>query len=206
MATSPAAAGYTSPAGDSLLDLALRAAFEPEHASSGTPTSENAAMMALRLAANLFATDPGRAVAAAGAEKVLHAMETVVGEHGAAVGLHNRNVGIALTTAAFNYMVLSYHAAKGAGNKAGDEAKAVDAEVPTLMANVLQTVLREQTDAEVAYRALMALGMALAGGGEVGAAVRVLGVEESVRAAVARAPAGEGRVREVGAECLALLR
>jgi phospholipase A-2-activating protein len=195
MAASPSVAGYKA-GGGSLVDLALRAAFEPE----SPPVNENAAMMALRLVANLFLTKPGRAVAAASAEKVLHAMETVAGEHGPAVGVHNRNVGIALTTAAFNYMVLLY---RSTHNKAAG-ASAPETEILTLMANVLQTVLREQTDSEVSYRALMALGMTVSAGGEVGEAVKLLGVDESVKAAVKGA--SEQRVKDVGGEVLVLLK
>jgi phospholipase A-2-activating protein len=182
-----------------LVDLVLKAAFEPD--TAGTPVNENAVMMALRLVANLFVSESGRPVAVSGAEKVLHAVETVVGEHRAAIGLHNRNVGIALTTVVFNYMELLYQSSRA---KPGTKAAAPpEVETLTLMANVLQTLLREQTDSEVSYRALMALGMALASP-ELIDGLKTLGVEESIQQTVKKA--SEQRVKDVGAEALAMLR
>ncbi len=72
-------------------------------------------MMALRAVVNLFATEPGRLVAAQHADKVVALMECVLGLSGKPVGdvqgpagADNRNVLIALTSAAINFGVLAH--------------------------------------------------------------------------------------------------
>lgn len=206
MATSPSVATLTVPRVGSIVQAVLSAALHPEPAT--LPVNENSAMMALRAIANLFATPEGRAVAAREAPTVVAAMESIAGVasgSGSAaqppIGAANRNVQIALTSVAFNYACLAFGQAKEQGGAGGGGA---GAEVSLLLCNILGKTLREQADGEVVYRALMALGMLLSVGGEVRETANAMDASEWVRGAVARA--SEDRVKDVGAECLALLR
>lgn len=204
LATSPAVATVRDPAGNSLIDIALQAAFHPT--TPGVKISENCAMMAFRVVANLFASDGGRAVALAQAEKVVDYMETLVGAsdtafQGGPVGFPgNRTVLTAVTTAAVNYAVLAYLVSK--------KKVTVDAEVSPevlggLMANVLCKIVKEQSDAEVTYRALAALGtLAAAGFGET---MKSFGADDAVKAAKGD-KTSEERVRKLAGEVLVLLR
>ena len=125
-------------------------------------------------------------------------MERIVGIDGHPVGAQNRNVQIALTSAAFNYACLGYSSAKRG-------SLAVGGDVLMLLCNVLARTLSTQSDAEVLYRALMAVGMVLAipGQGDLKKTARDLGLEAAIREALQKAP--EERVKDVAKECLAYL-
>lgn len=164
-------------------------------------------MMAYRVITNLFTTAEGREIVYAQAEKVVDYMECLVGINDAnfkgPVGFPgNRNVLMAVTTAALNYAVLGYLVSKkkvavGGGNIT------VTPEVFGLMANILSRIIKDQGDAEVSYRALVALGtLAAAGHAEV---IKSLGVDEGVRVA-SRDKNTEQRVRSIASECLTLLK
>lgn len=201
VATSPLAAGFTDANGDSIIEIALRAAFHP---SSGTKINENCAMMAFRVITNLFTTEPGRQVAHAHAEKVVDYMEALVGVSDTPfkgpVGFpRNRNVLIAVTTAALNYAVLAYLVSK---KKAKVDGNAITAEVFGLLANVLAKILQDQNDPEVSYRALAALGT-IAGAGHAGV-LRTVGADAAVRK-VAQGGGAEERVTSLAKEVLGLL-
>lgn len=204
MVTSPVVAGLADPSGQTVIDTALQAAF---YTSSGATINENCAMMAFRVITNLFTTAEGREVAYRQAEKVVEHMECLVGVSNTAfkgpVGFPgNRNVLVAVTTAALNYTVLGYLVAKKKVT-IGDGTTTVTPEVFGLMANVLSKIIKDQHDAEVSYRALAALGtLAAAGGAE---AIKALGAEDAVRAASKDANT-EQRVRSIANECLALLK
>lgn len=202
MAPSPSVATLSIPGVGSIVQAVLSAALE-----SDNPTlriNDNSVMMALRAITNLFVTPQGRAVAAREAATVVAAMERIAGETpsaGGPIGATNRNVQIALTSAAFNYACLAYGQSKDGPDAAAEK---VGPETLLLLCNVLGKTLREQGDGEVAYRALMALGMVLCVGGEVRRTAGALDAAGWVRGAVDRA--AEGRVKDVGAECLSLLR
>lgn len=202
MATAPTVAGVTDPSGNSLVDIALQAAFHP---TAGAKINENCAMMAFRVITNLFASEEGRQVAFAHAEKVVDYMEALAGLSDTAfkgpVGFPgNRNVLMAVATAALNYAVLGYLVSK---KKVPLQSENVTPEVFGLMANVLCRVLKDQHDAEVTYRALAALGlMAAAGYADV---MKSFGADDAVRAA-SRDKAAEERIRRIAGECLQLLK
>lgn len=203
LATSGAVTAITDLSGKSAIDVALQAAFHP---SAGAKISENCAMMAFRVIANLFATEEGRRVAYQQAEKVVDYMEGLAGLSDAAfsggpVGFPgNRNVLVAITTAAVNYAVLGYAVSK---KKVSIEGEGVTPEVFGLMGNVLCTVIKKQSDGEVTYRALVALGtIASAGYADV---LKSFGADEVVRGAKADKSAEE-RIRNIAGECLTLLR
>jgi phospholipase A-2-activating protein len=122
-----------------------------------------------------------------------------VADESAAIGRHNRNILISLTSTAFNYACLAY-----AEHKKSTRTQAVGGDVLTLLANVLGKVICDQNDSEVLYRALMALGMLVLIGGDLKDMAKALGAEDWAKTAVERA--SEDRVRNLGNECLALLR
>lgn len=196
----------------SIVQTALSAALEPDAANPGIRVNENTVMMAIRTIANLFASPVGRSVAAQGAHDVVSTLERIVGvsegvESQAnagegAIGKNNRNVQIALTSAAFNYTCLAYLQHKK--NKDAIEAADIGVDVLALLCNILGRVIKDQTDNEVLYRALMSLGMVLAIGGEVKDTVRALDAEQWIRDAIKKG--ADDRVKDVGAECLAYLR
>lgn len=200
MATSPLAASFTDSSGNSIIDIALRAAFHP---SSGSRINENCAMMAFRVITNLFTTEQGRQIAHTHAEKVVDYMEALVGisdtPFKGPVGFpSNRNVLVAVVTAALDYSVLAYLVSK---KKISVTGNVITPEVFGLLANVLARVLQDQADAEVNYRALAALGnIASAGHAQV---LRSLGVDSAVKS-VAKAGAEE-RVTNLAKEVLGLL-
>lgn len=197
----------------SIVQTALSAALEPDADSPGTPVNENTVMMALRTITNLFASPAGRSAVARGAHDVISTLERIVsvsvgvpsqanaGE--GAIGRNNRNVQIALTSAAFNYACLAYLQHK-TSKDAVEGVDEVGVDLLALLCNILGRVLKDQTDSEVLYRALMALGMVLAIGGEARDIVRALDAEQWIRDAVRKG--AEDRVKEVGTECLAYLR
>ncbi|KAJ4403197.1 WD repeat protein Lub1 [Gnomoniopsis sp. IMI 355080] len=200
LVTSPNVATLRDPAGHSIIDIAFQSAFHPS-----AKINENCAMMAFRVVANLFATAEGRGVAFDNTEKVVDYMESLVGTSdsafaGGPVGFPaNRNVLTAVTTAAVNYAVLAYLVSKKRATVDGETSP----EVLGLMANVLCKIVKEQSDAEVTYRALAALGtLAAAGFGKV---MKSFGADEVVRAAKADKNA-EARVRDLAGECLLLLK
>ncbi|KAH8896800.1 PFU-domain-containing protein [Thozetella sp. PMI_491] len=192
LVTSPTVASLEKPA--NVIQLVLRSTLETDGA-----VNENMVMMALRAIANIFTSDAGRAVAASQADNVVSALERISGVDGNPVGAQNVNLQIALATAAFNYACLGYKSAKSANG-------AVGADVLTLLCNVIAQVLRTQGDAEVLYRALMAVGTVLAipGTDDYKKAVKDLGVDDAIREALQKAP--EARVKDVAQECLAFLR
>ncbi|KAB5546935.1 PUL domain-containing protein [Coniochaeta sp. 2T2.1] len=197
---------------DSIVQTALSAALQPDADNPGTPINENTVMMALRTITNLFASPAGRSFVANSAHDVLSTLERIVGvsegvpsqaNAGAGpIGKTNRNVQIALTSAAFNYTCLAYLQHKK--NKDAVDVAEVGVDVLALLCNILGRVINDQTDSEVLYRALMALGMVLAIGGEVRDTVRALDAEKWIRDAIKKG--AEQRVKDVGAECLAYLR
>lgn len=204
MVTSPSVAGLADPSGQTVIDVALQAAFHP---SSGATINENCTMMAFRVITNLFTTAEGREIAYSQAEKVVDYMECLVGVSDTAfkgpVGFPgNRNVLMAVTTAALNYTVLGYLISKKKAT-VGDGTITVTPEVFGLMANVLSKIVKDQHDAEVSYRALAALGTLAAGGNaEV---IKTLGADDAVRVA-SKDQNTEQRVRSIASECLALLK
>jgi len=195
---SPSAAGLQDPQFGSLIDVALTAAFD-----TGGKINENCAMMTFRAIANAFYSEAGRVVAAANADKVVGYMEGVVGIDDSIVkgpiGQTNRNLGIALTTAAINYAVLAH-----ATQKRGVKGTSPGPEVLGLMGNVLGRILLAQRDQEVTYRALTALGTIAAIGGEYKDALKSLGAEKWAKGAVAEA--SEDRVKKIGEEASTLLQ
>ncbi|TQV90812.1 polyubiquitin binding protein [Cordyceps javanica] len=165
-----------------LVDLAITASLP----SDETPPNENAAMMGARTLANLFSTADGRSLANARVDAVLSFLERVTGiRGGAAIGPHNRNLLIAATTVAINLAVLV------------NKEKLLSANERRRLLQVTGALLKGQSDSEVLYRGLVALGTVAAT--SRGDATAVPGISGWVKEASGKA--SEDRVRAVAAEC-----
>lgn len=179
----PMAAQLASPEHGNLLDLAIASSLP----SDSTP-NENAAMMGARTLVNLFGSADGRSLANSKADKGISLLERLVGvKGGEAIGQHNRNVLIAVTTAAVNYSVLA------------NKEKLLIPEQRRRLAVVLGKVIQEQSDSEVLYRALVALGTILATSKNE---TKSLGVSAWIEAAASKS--ADARVQGVASECLKL--
>ncbi|QUC21261.1 uncharacterized protein UV8b_05504 [Ustilaginoidea virens] len=154
-----------------------------------SPANENAAMMGARTIANLFSTADGRSLVNSQADKAIAFLERIVGAKGGeAIGKFNRNVLIAVTTAAVNLSVLA------------NKEKLLSAEQRRRLMVVLGATLDGQSDSEVLYRGLIALGTLLATSrGEASG----LDLDGWIRGAQDRG--AEERVKSVANECLASL-
>jgi phospholipase A-2-activating protein len=191
----------------------LRAALDPTDPVSSTNDSltdfiktfsasnlnANILMMALRTVTNLFTTPEGRNLAASEAPAVINLLARIAGVEGEGEGQagpifpENNNLQIALTSAAFNYVVLAFN-----------QRDAIDLEQIMLLCQVAEAVIRRQSDAEVLFRALMTLGMVLAMGGDALDLAKTLEVGEPVGEAAKKA--GEERIKAVARECLGFLK
>ena len=208
MCASEAVALYRDGQHGSVVEVALASA-----AGSGSSDArfvENSIMMALRVVTNMFATEAGRAVVASRADKIVALMECVLGISDAdlgdlkgPVGANNRNVLIALTSAAINLSVLAYAEETLPGQK--QQHGVAGAELALLM-NIVGKVLTDQTDSEVMFRALVALGtlVSIPGDGDYLSMAKTLGAEEWVK--TARKNASEDRVKNLVGVVSGLLR
>lgn len=191
ISTATATAKFKSPAGHSLVKTAIAAALEdvPE----GSQPNENCVMMALRTIANLFQTAEGRKLLAQPPETtaVVSFIGRVVGIRGQpAIGAFNRNLLVALTTAAINYAIL---ASKHLGSISTDNQ--------IRLSSSLALLLQKQTDSEVIYRALVAVGTLITVIGKAAPEARSL--SSSIKAA--KEKVSETRVQTIANECLSLL-
>ncbi|KAI1114144.1 phospholipase A-2-activating protein [Nemania sp. NC0429] len=190
IATSTATAKFRSSGETGLVKIAIAAALEdvPE----GSQPNENCAMMALRTIANLFKTAEGRKLVAQPSEAsaAISFISRVVGIRGQpAIGPFNRNVLLALTTASINYAVL-----------ASKQLGSISADNQIRLASALALVLQKQTDPEVIYRALVAVGTLIPVIGKAAPEARSL--SSSIKSA--RDRVSEARVQSIANECLSL--
>ncbi|KAI0873273.1 ubiquitin homeostasis protein lub1 [Hypoxylon argillaceum] len=191
IATSPATAKFRSSGESNLVKIAISAALED--IPDGSQPNENCTMMALRTIANLFKTAEGRKLVAQPSEAsaAISFIGRVVGTRGqSAIGPFNRNVLLALTTVAINYAVL---ASKRLGSISTDHQ--------IRLTSPLALVLQKQTDAEVIYRALVAVGTLITVIGK--AAPEAKSLSSSIKSA--RDRVSETRVQNIANECLSLL-
>lgn len=172
----PVVAQYSDPQHGSLLDLAISASLPV-----GETPNENAAMMGLRTLANMFASANGRSVANKQSDKAIAFIERVIGDP---IGKFNRNVLVALTTCLINYAVLVHK-----------EGLLVLEQRRRLLV-VLGAILTDQSDAEVLYRALVALGTLLSASK---AEATSLDIKAWLRSAAEKS--SEDRVLGVANEC-----
>ncbi|KAF4466530.1 Ubiquitin homeostasis lub1 [Fusarium albosuccineum] len=180
----PLVAQFSDPAAGSLLDLATAASLP-----NGETPNENAAMMGLRTLANMFSSANGRSIISAQSDEAITFLERIIGVSTDPIGPFNRNVLIAATTAAINLSVLVHR----------ERLLSPDQRRRLLL--VLGAILSRdgQTDSEVLYRALVALGTLLSAST---AEAKGLGVKGWIQSAVGRS--SEDRVKSVAGECAKL--
>ncbi|VZH92285.1 unnamed protein product [Fusarium fujikuroi] len=177
----PLVAQFSDPTAGSLLDLAFASSLP-----KGETPNENAAMMGLRTLANIFSTANGRSIVSAQSDEAISFLERIVGVSSEPIGPFNRNVLIAATTAAINLSVLVHR------------ERLLTPDQRRRLAILLGTILSRdgQTDSEVLYRALVALGTLLSASK---AEAANLGIKGWIQSAVGRS--SEERVKSVAAEC-----
>lgn len=184
LAASPAVASYVDDDEGSIVDIALRRSF---YDTEGQP-NENMVMLALRVAANIFKTEEGRLVASSSVESVIQALEMVIGMTGEPIGKSNRNVLIAASTLCINYSVLSVQ----------EEESGMSPKLIQRLVAVLMALVKEQTDSEVVFRALVGLGTLVAAKKQ-----SMSGTRDAVHTALGKI--NEPRVKSVGNEILGML-
>ncbi|KAK2850608.1 hypothetical protein FQN49_005497 [Arthroderma sp. PD_2] len=116
------------------------------------PLSPNNTMLAIRMLANFFETEPGRTLVAGCFEEVTNKIGTVMSD---SVGTGNRNVTIAATTLYINLAV--YLTSK----ERVDTPEA--SEHGLVLLDQLTKVLLKEKDSEAVYRGLVALGTLVVG-------------------------------------------
>ncbi|KAM3541575.1 hypothetical protein ARSEF1564_005499 [Beauveria bassiana] len=178
-------AKYKDDAYGSVVDLAIAASLP-----NGETPNENATMMGARTLANLFSTADGRSLANTRVDTVLSFLERVTGiQGGAAIGPHNRNLLIAATTVAINLAVLV------------NKEKLLSPKEKRRLLQVIGALLKGQSDSEVLYRGLVALGTVAATSRQDATAVP--GISGWINEAAGKA--SEDRVKTLAAECKKLV-
>lgn len=177
-------AQYTSDLHGSLIDLAIASSLP----SDETP-GENAVMMGVRTIANVFASADGRSLASHQANTILSFLERITGiKGGDAIGKFNRNVIVAVSTVALNMSVLVAR------------EKLLTPSERRRLAAILGAILSDQSDSEVLYRSLVALGTVLSTSRE---AATGLNVKNWVQVASDRG--SDDRVKLAAKECAQVL-
>lgn len=154
----------------------------------GSPLHSNNTMLAVRMLANLFETEPGQQLVIANFDEITSRLNSVLMDSGAAA---NRNLIIAITTLYINMAIFG-----GAG---GRYATAESAERGLVLVEQLSKITSKEKDSEVIYRGLVALGTLVTTlGEEVKAAARQVYELDRILAAISETPAGkEPRIRGV---------
>ncbi|KYK58820.1 phospholipase A-2-activating protein [Drechmeria coniospora] len=179
----PLAAQRSDSQTGTILDVAMTASIQDSSAPN-----ENAAMMGARTIANLFGSADGRSLVSSHAGKVMSFLERLAGiTGGEPIGKTNRNMLIALTTSALNLSVLV------------SKEKLLSADQRRRLLILLGTVLKDQTDSEVLYRALVALGTTLSA-----SKAEAANLDAAAWVRAARDRGAEERVKTVADECLRL--
>ena len=180
-------AQYTSPELGSLLQLTIASSLPNGGAAA---PNENAIMMGIRVIANVFAFADGRSLASSQADVALSFLERVAGvQGGGPIGKFNRNVLIASSTAALNYAVLVAR------------ERLLTPALRRRLFILLGAILADQTDSEVLYRGVVALGTLLSASPEAATNLDVAGW---ISGAAGRGT--EERIKQVAGECSQFLR
>jgi phospholipase A-2-activating protein len=181
LAVAPMTASFNHRGGN-IIDVLAAGAMEAQ------PPAENHVMMAVRSFANLFESLEGRALAVSEFDKIQEIISTTISSS------TNRNLLVAAATVYINYAV--YFVA---------ETHTTNFEHVLALVDTLGKILNTQTDSEVVYRALVAIGTLLTLGDEVRSAAKdVYGIEKSISTAVGKAT--DPRIRNVAAEIRTLLK
>lgn len=180
LAVAPQTAAISLGRGGNIIDVLESGATE------NTPPAENHVMMAVRGFVNLFESAEGRTLAVSEFDKIQNMVVTAI------TGSTNRNLLVAASTLYINYAVYF---------KTG---KAEFEQVVALI-EVLGNILETQSDSEVIYRTMVALGTLVTIDDEMKSAAKdVYGVEGKLSAAVAKAT--DPRIKNVSREIATLLK
>lgn len=181
LAVAPKTAKYRNPGG-TIIDVLAAGAVEVQ------PPLDNNVMMAIRAFANLFDSADGRALAVSEFDKIQGIISASIRAS------TNRNLLVAATTVYINYAVHFIA-----------ETDSTNFEHLLALIDSLGKILDTQSDSEVVYRALVAVGTLLTVDEEAKNAARdVYGIEKSVSTALGKA--SDPRIRTVAAEIRALLK
>lgn len=173
---SKTAATYSDSRGGNVVDLLIQGATETE------PHGENHLAMAIRGFANLFSTIEGRGLALSSFDKIQDLTSTSISTS------TNRNLLVAATTVYVNYSVLLTTAPS---SSSFEHALAI--------VDTLRRILITQSDSEVIFRALVAVGTIIRVDDEVKSAAReIYEVEKAMDTAIAKA--GEPRIKHLSVE------
>lgn len=158
-------------------------------ATEEQPPAENHVMLAIRGFANLFESEEGRKLAQADFDKIKSVVQSATN------GSSNRNLLVAASTLFINYAVL-FTSNSGVASSFEHVIGCLD---------ILTKLVGEQKDAEVVYRALVAVGTLLTLDPEVKSAAKdVFGVEAAVAKALQKA--SDPRIKNLSKEIGALLK
>lgn len=177
-------AQYKSDSHGSLIDLAMASSLP-----ASEPPGENAVMMGVRTIANVFASADGRSLVSTQVNTILSFLERVTGVQGSdAIGKFNRNVLIAVSTVALNLSVLVAR------------EKLLASQDRRRLVAILGAILSQQSDSEVLYRSLVALGTVLSVSPE-----SATGLDINAWVTTASERGAEDRVRQIARECAQVL-
>jgi phospholipase A-2-activating protein len=186
LAVAPKTATYTHPHGGNIIDLLIASVTEAEE------PAENNIMMAIRAFANLFESAEGRNLALQEFDRI----QNLVSDTLADGKTTNRNLLVAITTLYINYAVLF---------SSSPSTSFEDFEHPVALLYSIRVILSTQSDSEVVYRALVAVGTLLGLGQEVkSAAIEVYNLQDIVKSAVTKGK--DPRIKNVGKEIAGLWR
>lgn len=159
-------------------------------ATGDVKPNENAVMMGIRIIANIFATADGRSLASSQADTALSFLSKVAGVQPgpAPIGKFNRNILIAASTAALNYAVLV------------SRERLLTPQLRQRLFSIIGAILADQTDSEILYRGLVALGTLLSASRDAAASLDVKGW---IRGAAERG--SDDRILEVANETSRIL-
>ena len=143
-ASSPVSATYRDPSGRTVIDLLESTGV------FGDGERGNNLMLAVRVLANLFETEAGRALMDGCFDQVLNILGTIPPSQ---VAASNRNLQVAVATLYINYAVLCTSESRAQLPQSMDRGIA--------MMNGLTNMLARATDSEEAYRCLVAVGTLL---------------------------------------------
>ncbi|KAK3991233.1 ubiquitin homeostasis protein lub1 [Cladorrhinum sp. PSN332] len=155
----------------------------------------NNVMLSLRTVTNLFSTEEGRRLAVEESAGIITLLARIAGlvDNLPPIGRENNNLQIALTSSIFNYSCLVFK-----------ESGAAGLDVICGVCEIAVGVINQQSDPEVLFRAVMALGMILASGGQAKSVAKALEVGGPIGEAAKKS--GEPRIQTLARECIAYLR
>ncbi|CAK7273504.1 WD repeat protein Lub1 [Sporothrix epigloea] len=199
MAPYASLAEYTDSQGNNVLDTLLPSILDYPRTDGSdlaldSKSVQNNAMLALRVITNLFATAAGQQLVASKAGKIVEFLSCVLD----VAGQNARNLMVAWTSAASNLTTFALRQQETQGHNAISEFSA-------RLTKLLAVPVLDATDAEVVYRAMIALGnlASIPDQGECTAQMRSAGVRTWIERAMGTIE--DVRVKAVGEKILLLL-